>query len=362
MENKVVVSGMRPTGKLHLGNYWGAIYNFIKLQDKYKCYFFIADLHSLTTSSDNIDDISNNSLLMVIDWLVCGIDPKKCVIFRQSAVKQHCELHLILSMITPISWTLRNPTFKEQLVELYLKRYKGQEDKAKKADGHLEKIANLFEMNEDESKALNSELANYGFLGYPILQSADILLYDADYVPVGKDQLPHIEMTREIARRFNSIFKTNILKEPKPLLTDFPLLPGIDGKKMSKSYGNTIEIGENDKLLEKKIMQMFTDPNKKRVDDRGNPDGCVVFSFHKIYNPDFRIREYECREGRIGCVKCKKHLFEILNPIMSELSKKREYYLNNKQLVIDLIEEGNRKAREIASKKIDEVFKEIKLR
>lgn len=359
---KIVVSGMRPTGRLHLGNYWGALYNWIKLQNDYQCYFFIADLHSLTTSTDNTSRIYENSIFMVIDWLSCGIDADKCVIFRQSDIKEHSELHLILSMIIPISWLLRNPTFKEQLIELYLRKYKGQEDKGKKAEGYIEKIGKISNMDKDELNAINSEFANYGFLGYPVLQSADILLYDADFVPVGKDQIAHIEITREIARRFNHIFSSQIMKEPSPYLGDNPVLPGIDSKKMSKSYGNTIEIGENGEALSSKIMKMFTDPSKIRADDKGNPDGCVVFAFHKIYNQSYKEREKECKEGSIGCVRCKKHLFELLNPVMKEINNKREYYINNRKKIEDIINEGNEKARQKASSKMTQILKEIKIK
>lgn len=358
---KIVVSGMRPTGRLHLGNYWGALYNYTRLQNDYECYFFVADLHSLTTSSDNTSMISENSMLMVATWLALGVDPQKAVIFRQSQIEEHYKLHIILSMITPLSWLLRNPTFKEQLVELYLRKYRGKEEKAKKAEGYIEKMAGLADLDGIEKDAFSSDYANYGFLGYPVLQSADILLYDADFVPVGKDQLAHIEITRDLARRFNSIFSTKIMKEPLPLLTENPVVYGIDGKKMSKSYGNTIELGENDESLEKKIMSMYTDPKKIRLNDKGNPDGCVVFSFHKIYNPEYEVREKECREGRIGCVKCKKHLYELLNPQMKDLDERLKYFINNKNYLNEIIENGNKKAREKALRKINEVFKIINL-
>lgn len=357
----IVLSGMRPTGRLHLGNYWGALHNFIKLQDSYECYFFIADLHSLTTSTDYGRTISQNSFLMVVDWLACGIDPKKVVIFRQSAVSEHYKLHLILSMITPLSWLLRNPTFKEQLLELYERKYKGQEDRAKKSEGSLRKIAELSDMDQKTQDALLSEIANYGFLGYPILQSADILLYDTDYVPVGKDQLAHIEITRHIASRFNSIFKTKVFKEPQPILTDNPILPGIDGKKMSKSYKNTIDIGENGDTLYKKIMSMYTDPKKIRVNDPGNPQNCVVCAFHRIYNPNYKEIESDCISGKIGCVKCKKMLFEILDPWMKEIDEKRKRYIEDKDEVLNIVNEGNAKAKMKASKKFLEVIELIGL-
>ncbi|MCX7905861.1 MAG: tryptophan--tRNA ligase [Elusimicrobiales bacterium] len=353
----VVLSGMRPTGRIHLGNYWGALYNFIKLQDSYECYFFVADLHSLTTYHNYQTKLYENTFMMVVDWLAAGIDPKKCVIFKQSDIYEHSQLHLILSMVTPISWLLRNPTFKEQLLELYERRYRGQEEKAKKANGSTRKIAEISGIDEETQNVLLSEIANYGFLGYPVLQSADILLYDADYVPVGKDQLAHIEITRHIAARFNSIFKTKIFKEPEPLLTSTPILPGLDAKKMSKSYSNTIELGEHDDQLYKKIMKMYTDPKKIKINDLGNPDGCVVFAFHKVYNDEYMKVELDCRNGKIGCVACKKNLFEILNPWMKNIDEKRKKYIDNHRLIKEIIEQGNEKARSKASKKLREVMK-----
>lgn len=358
---KVVVSGMRPTGRLHLGNYWGALVNFVKLQNEYKCYFFVADLHSLTTSTDLKEKISENTFLMIVDWLSCGIDPDRCIVFRQSDISAHYKLHLILSMITPLSWLLRNPTFKDQLLEIYERKYRGQEDKAKKSDGTIRKIAEVSGMDEKAQNALLSEIANYGFLGYPVLQSADILLYDADLVPVGKDQVAHIEITRHIAMRFNSIFKTDILKPPHPLLSNTPSLPGIDGKKMSKSYGNTIEIGENGDLLKRKIMSMYTDPAKIRATDPGNPDGCVVCAFHRIYNPGYQQIEIDCRAGKTGCVNCKMKLFELLDPLMKDIDEKRKKYIENRNFINDIIMAGNRKASEKADKKIEQIISAVGL-
>ncbi len=350
---KIVVSGMRPTGRLHLGNYWGALKNFISLQNDYECYFFVADLHSLTTATDMKEKIVENTFLMIADWLACGIDPKKCVIFRQSDVPAHYQLHLLLSMITPLSWLLRNPTFKEQLSELYERKYKGQEDKAKKSEGSMRKIAEVSELDEKTQDALLSEIANYGFLGYPVLQSADILLYDADFVPVGKDQVAHIEITRHIASRFNSVFKKEVFKQPQPLLTDTPVLLGVDGKKMSKSYGNTVEIGENGQTLKKKIMAMYTDPKKIRATDPGNPYGCVVYAFHKLYTAEYQSIESDCKAGKIGCVACKKKLFEILDPIMREIDEKRRFYIENRKVVDDIVKWGNEKATAKASSKLN---------
>lgn len=358
---KIVLSGMRPTGRLHLGNYWGALHNFVKLQEEYDCYFFIADLHSLTTSTDLKGNISENTFLMVVDWLALGILPERSVIFRQSDIPEHSQLHLILSMITPLSWLLRNPTFKEQLLELYERKYKGQEEKAKRSQGAMKRIAELSGMDDKTGDALLSELANYGFLGYPVLQSADILLYDADYVPVGKDQLPHIEITRHIAARFNSLFKTDILKEPQPLLTQTPTLPGIDGRKMSKSYGNTVELGENGETLYRKIMMMYTDPQKIRATDPGNPDGCVVCAFHRIYTQGYEQIIADCKAGKIGCVSCKKKLFEVLNPWMKDVDEKRKRYLEDKDFIYGLISEGNKKAKEKASKKLNQIMRVIGL-
>lgn len=363
MNNKIVVSGMRPTGRLHLGNYWGALVNYIKIQNEYKCYFFIADLHALTTMGDKLtSSIKENTFLAVVDWLSAGVDPEKAVIFRQSDVSEHAELHLILSMITPLSWLLRNPTFKEQLLELYTRKYKGQEDKMKDAQGNIQKITEINSYSEEESKAFNSEYANYGFLGYPVLQTADILLYDADLIPIGKDQLPHIELTREIARRFNHILKKNIFKEPQPLLSETPVLPGIDGKKMSKSYNNTIELGENGKELEKKIMRMYTDPKKIRANDKGNPYGCSVFALHKLYNENYKDIENKCLNGETGCVNCKKQLYSILNPEMEKIAEKRKYYIDNPQIIDKILEKGAEKAREVANEKLNAVYKEINLK
>jgi len=346
-DKKVVVSGMRPTGRLHLGNYWGALKNWVDLQDKYSCYFFVADWHALTTGHDKADNIPGNTRLMVQDWLAAGLDPAKCVIFRQSDIKEHAELYLLLGMITPVSWLLRNPTFKEQLLELHKQKYKGQEDKMKAAEGASKKL--LEAHAEEGDLATHSELSTYGFLGYPILQAADILLYNAAFVPIGKDQLPHLELTREIARRFNHAFGTPALTEPDALLTSAPSVPGLDGRKMSKSYGNTIELAEEPKSLEAKIKKMYTDPAKLKVDDKGHPDGCVVCAFHKIYNPDWAAREAECKSGAIGCGACKKQLFELMNKAMEGFRARRKVYEGDQAGVDKILADGNARARAIAS-------------
>lgn len=354
MEKRTIVSGMRPTGRLHLGNYWGALKNYLELQESCECYFFVADWHALTTTFEKTP-INENTLKLVADWLAVGLNPQKCTIFRQSYVKAHSELYLMLGMITPISWLLRNPTFKEQLTQLYRQRYKGQEDKMKKSKGAMDVVASSHGFTAEENMALNSELSNYGFLGYPVLQAADILLYGASHVPIGKDQLPHLELTREIARRFNHVFKCAAFVEPQPLFTTTPLVPGIDKRKMSKSYGNTIELSDCDKALEDKIKKMFTDPSKLKASDKGNPDGCVVFAFHKLYNNEFSLRHKECREGAIGCVSCKKHLYELMNPSMRDISEKISRYCCDFAYVEKVLKEGSIKACE----KAEETMKKI---
>jgi len=359
MDNKkIVVSGMRPTGRLHLGNYWGALKNWVDLQEKYQCYFFIADWHALTTGHDKADSIPENTRLMVQDWLAAGLDPDKCVIFRQSDIKEHAELYLLLGMITPVSWLLRNPTFKEQLLELHKQKYKGQEDKMKSIDGAAKKLLEAH-AGEGEDLAIHSDLSTYGFLGYPILQAADILLYKADFVPIGKDQLPHLELTREIARRFGHAFGSPVFREPDALLTATPSVPGIDGRKMSKSYGNTIELAEEPKSLEAKIKKMYTDPLKIKVDDKGHPEGCVVCAFHRIYNPDWAKQEEACRTGATGCGACKKQLFELMNKAMEEF-RARSKNCDTAPAALDrILEAGNARARAVAAAVMTEANKTV---
>ncbi|HBW23100.1 MAG: tryptophan--tRNA ligase [Elusimicrobia bacterium GWA2_56_46] len=357
-DNKTVVSGMRPTGRLHLGNYWGALKNWVDLQDRYRCYFFVADWHALTTGHDKADSIPENTRLMVQDWLAAGLDPAKCVIFRQSDIKEHAELYLLLGMITPVSWLLRNPTFKEQLLELHKQKYKGQEDKVKAAEGASKKLLEAH-AGEDGELATHSEISTYGFLGYPVLQAADILLYRADYVPIGKDQLPHLELTREIARRFNHVCGSPLFREPGALLTDAPSVPGIDGRKMSKSYGNSIELAEEPKSLDAKIKKMYTDPAKLKVDDKGHPEGCVVFAFHKLYNPAWAKREEECKAGAIGCGACKKQLFELMNKAVEEFRVRRKVYESDPGGVDRILEAGSARARVMAAAVIKEVNKTV---
>jgi len=355
-----VVSGIRATGKLHIGNYWGAMKNFIEFQDKYDCFYFIADWHALTTASERTEELNENTRAIVTSWLAAGLDPEKCVIFRQSDVKEHAELALLLGMVTPISWLLRNPTFKDQLQELYRARYKGQEDKIKKVEGVARQLAEAHGHSADEL-AIHSDMAVFGFLGYPVLMAADILLYDASYVPIGRDQLPHLELTRDIARRFNHVFKTDVFREPEPIFTKMPVVPGLDGRKMSKSYGNCVELDDCGAELEGKIKKMFTDPGKIKIDDKGNPDGCVVFALHRLYNPDCASRETECREGKIGCGQCKKHLFSLMNPVMTEFKARKESYAKDGTLVGKVLREGAERAGAAASAKMARVNKEVKI-
>jgi len=351
----IIVSGVRPTGRMHLGNYWGSLKNWVDLQNKYECYFFVANWHALTTGADKSSKLAENTREMVLDWLAVGLDPEKCVFFRQSDVKQHAELSLLLSMVTPISWLLRNPTFKDQLNELYRQKYKGQEDKMKKAEGVVRQLAETSGQDAD-GLALNSDMAVLGFLGYPVLMAADILLYDAKYVPVGRDQLPHLELARDMARRFNKTFGREVLREPQPLFTKVPVVPGLDGRKMSKSYNNTLSLGEESSSLRKKINGMFTDPLRVRADDPGHPDGCVVCAFHRIYNPAAASNEENCRAGKISCGDCKKCLFELMDFEMSAFRARRAE-LEKTADVEKLLTEGAEKAVRRASRKMLKVSK-----
>ena len=352
MENKkhVVVSGARPTGRLHLGNYWGTLKNWVDLQDKYDCYFFVADWHALTTGADKSGSIAGSTREMVLDWLAIGLDPARAVFFRQSDVKAHAELALLLGMVTPISWLLRNPTFKDQLQELHKQKYKGQEDKMTKAEGVAKQLAEAHGHDAGEL-ALHSDMAVYGFLGYPVLMAADILLYDATRVPIGRDQLPHLELTRDMVRRFNHVFGGDVLTEPEPLFTSSPVVPGLDGRKMSKSYGNTISLFEDNVSLEAKIKKMYTDPTKVKADSPGHPDGCVVCAFHKLYNADWKAREQECREGKAGCGACKKQLLELMEKEIGPLRARRAELAAS----VDpekILAEGAAKARAAADVKV----------
>jgi tryptophanyl-tRNA synthetase len=387
---------MRPTGKLHLGNLVGALQNWVKLQDQYESYHFVADWHMLTTGYENTLDLRQDTWEMVTDWLACGLDPNKATFFVQSRLPEHAELHLLFSMVTPLSWLERVPTYKEQLENIR-----------------------------------DHDINTYGFLGYPLLQAADILMYKANYVPVGEDQVPHVEFTREVARRFNLVFgdveladlpdgawsgvatmagwpsevvgqllpdspfavadkrglirrfynsaplparagllntpcaqiKNHIFPEPEALLTSAPRLPGTDGRKMSKSYNNAIFLTDAPDVVSKKLATMVTDPARKRRSDPGDPGKCPVFDLHKIFSPQDTIDRvnHECRTAEIGCVDCKKLAAGHLNASLAPLQERRRPYEQNPQEVWDVLEEGTAKARAVAQATMREVRAAVKL-
>lgn len=316
-----ILSGMRPTGRLHLGNLIGALDNWIKLQDQYESYHCVVDWHMLTTDYAETKDLQENIWQMTADWLAAGLDPTKAAFFVQSHILEHAELHLLLSMITPLGWLERVPTYKEQLENI------------KDRDIHT-----------------------YGFLGYPTLQAADILIYKADAVPVGEDQAPHIELAREIARRFNNLYGP-IFPEPKTLLTPTPRLPGTDGRKMSKSYNNAIYLSDPPDAVWKKVSTMITDPARKRRYDPGNPDVCPVFDLHKVFSdqPIIDRVNRECRTAEIGCIDCKKLMVEGLNRRLAPIQQKRCEYEANPQKVRDVLDEGTVRARKVAQETMGEV-------
>jgi tryptophanyl-tRNA synthetase len=307
---------MQPTGQLHLGNYEGALKNWVSLQEKYRMYLCIVDWHALTSDFNDTAEMQERIFQTAVDYLAAGLDPEKCSIFVQSDVKEHAELHLLFSMIIPLSWLERVPSYKEK----------------------------------SESLGLDS----YGFLGYPLLQAADILLYKANAVPVGKDQLPHIELTREVARRFNAIYG-NIFPEPEALLAQFPAIPGIDGRKMSKSYGNDIRLADSEDETTKKIRKMLTDPQKIYKGDPGRPEICPVYGLHQIYNPDSEDIRAGCSSGALGCVDCKMKLAGLLNSSLGPLRKRRKELVNNRKYVINILDSGAEEARKRAGETMNEV-------
>jgi len=387
-----VLSGMRPTGKLHLGNLVGALQNWVKLQDEYESFHFVADWHMLTTEYADTSELKDNTWQMVADWLAAGLDPNKATFFIQSRLPEHAELHLLFSMVTPLSWLERVPTYKEQLENI-----------------------------------TDRDLHTYGFLGYPLLQAADILMYKANYVPVGEDQVAHVELTREVARRFNLAFGELIVRdvstealpglatkagiaslvpglyadvsrrekiaaiqgafrhaplefragylnndlgdlcrifpEPEALLTSSPRLPGTDGRKMSKSYNNAIFLTDTPEQVSKNLAGYMTDPARKRRTDPGNPEVCPVFDLHKIFSPEGVVNRVnrECRTAEIGCVECKKLMAEHLNICLAPIQQRRKPYEQKPQLVWDVLEEGTRKARAIAQATMAEVRAAVRL-
>jgi tryptophanyl-tRNA synthetase len=326
---ETIVSGFRPTGKLHLGHLHGTLTNWVRLQESYRCFFFVADWHALTTGNVTAATIRESTEEMVIDWLSVGLDPTKSVIFRQSDVKEHAELHLIFSMITPTPWLIRNPTVKEQARELG------------------------FIQSDEETEVIK---INYGLLGYPVLQSADILIYKAQRVPVGVDQVPHIEISREIARRFNNMYR-EIFPEPQPLLTEIPKIPGTDGRKMSKSYGNAVILSEPPADVDAKLSRMATDPRRVRRHDPGEPADCPAFNLHRLYCTPEEIEyvSHGCRTAEIGCLDCKKVMIRHVLDDLAKFREKRTYWEQHRDEVRDLLVEGGRKARAVAVETMTEV-------
>ncbi len=319
---KRCLSGMRPSGKLHLGHLHGVLENWKRLQEEYECFFFVADWHALTTNYKRSWEVPENINDMVLDWLAVGIDPEKATLFIQSDIKEHAELHLLLSMITPLSWLERNPTYKEQKQQL--------KDK---------------------------DISTYGFLGYPVLQAADIIMYKANKVPVGVDQLPHVELTREITRRFNYLYR-EVFPVPDALLAETPKLPGLDGRKMSKSYGNSIFISDSPDEIRKKIMTMVTDIERPRKSDPGDPEKrCIAFNLHKLYMPEERLKEIveDCKAAKLGCVACKRELSEAVVKFLEPIWEKRAEYEKGAYDVKAVLKEGAKRARKEAQKTMEEV-------
>lgn len=325
---KRVLSGMQPSGLMHLGNYLGALENWKALQEDYECFFFVADWHALSTNYADTSRIREFVRELLIDWLAAGIDPKRSTVFIQSHIPEHAVLHLLLSMMVPVSWLERNPTYKEK---------------------------------QDEIK--EKDLSTYGFLGYPVLQAADILLYKPDFVPVGKDQLPHLELTRELARRFNDIYKKQVFPEPKEHLTKFPKVLGTDGRKMSKSYGNTINLSDAEPVVRQKLKTMVTDPARVRRTDPGNPDVCPVYEFHKIYSPQevqAQINK-DCRTAAIGCIDCKKLVADKMVERMAPMWEARASLTSHPSRIDEIVQDGSQRAAKVAKATLAEVNEAMKI-
>ncbi len=325
MSKGVIFSGMQPSGRFHLGNYMGALENWIRLQNEYDCVFSIVDLHALTSSYDDTSKLQDNIREMAIDWLSAGLDPEKNIIFVQSHVKEHAELCLLLGMNTPLSWLERVPTYKDKIVNL------GSQGK---------------------------DMHTYGFLGYPVLMAADILLYHANFVPVGEDQAAHLELTREMVRRFHTLYHCNIFPEPQPVYSKAKVLPGIDGRKMSKSYGNTIPFGASPEEVTALINQMVTDKTRIRKTDPGHPDDCVVFKFQQVFNTEEAPTICErCKAGDIGCVACKKALAVKMNALLSGIHAKRQELEKRPDYIKEVLDNGAKRAQVIAAKNMAEIKK-----
>ena len=318
-KKKIIFSGMKPTGRLHLGNYEGALRNWVALQDEYEIYCGIVDLHALTTAFEDTRELREDIFDMAVNWLAAGLDPKRTTILLQSSVPAHTELHVLLSMLTPTGWLERVPTYKETREQLHIVS------------------------------------PSYGFFGYPVLQAADIMIYFANAVPVGKDQVPHIELTREIARRFNSLYRP-IFPEPATLLNEIPVLPGLDNRKMSKSYGNTIFMGDDPETVRKKVMGMFTDPEKLHRNDPGRPDICPVFAYQKVYGKeDVEWARAGCESCELGCVDHKKKLAAQMIETLTPIREKREELLKSPDYVWDVLAQGSKKAREVTYANLEQI-------
>jgi len=322
-----VLSGMQPSGLMHLGNLLGALENWKSLQAQYECYFFVADWHAMSTNYADTGRIKEFTQELLIDWLAAGIDPERATVFVQSGIPEHAILHLLFSMIVPIPWLERNPTYKEKQEEIKEK-----------------------------------DLSTYGFLGYPVLQAADILLYKPDIVPVGKDQLPHLELTREIGRRFNNLYSP-VFPEPKEHLTRFPKVMGTDGRKMSKSYGNTINLSDTEPVVRQKLKTMVTDPARVRRTDKGNPDVCPVFDFHKIYSSSNVVKQVDqdCRTAAIGCIDCKRQVADAMVERYQPMWDKRATIIQHPEQTQEIVEEGRKRASRVAQETMQEVKTAMKI-
>jgi tryptophanyl-tRNA synthetase len=322
MTRKRVLSGMRPTGRLHMGHLFGALDNWRKLQETYDCFFFIADWHALTTDYADPSKVREFTTEVVLDWLAAGLDPQKSIFFVQSRLPEHAELHLLFSMFTPLAWLERVPSYKEQREQI-----------------------------------TDKDLSTYGFLGYPLLQAADILIYKAHYVPVGVDQVPHVELTREVARRFNHLYKT-VLVEPEALLTEFPKIPGTDGRKMSKSYDNAIFLSDPPEVVTAKIKPMITDPARQRRHDPGNPEVCPVYDLHKVFTPQSERETVivpGCTSAGIGCLDCKQVLLKHALPVLGPVSERRARLAEDADAVRTILEDGTARAQQVARQTLADV-------
>ena len=323
-----VVSGMRPTGKLHLGHLVGALSKWTELQSDYDCIYFVADWHALTSDYSDTGQVTQNAYDNVADWIAAGIDPERCTLFIQSLVPEHAELYLLLQMVVPIPWLERVPTYKEQIDQL-----------------------------------AERDLSSIGFLGYPLLQGADVVVYRAQYVPVGDDQVPHLELTREVVRRFHQFFG-EVFVEPQPLLTTVPRLPGLDNRKMSKSYGNTIDLSDDDSTVRKKVMQMYTDPKRVRADTPGTVEGNPVFIYHDAFNSDLaQVEDFKTRyrAGTVGDVEVKKSLVDAINMHLEPMRERRREILSQPGRIREILYDGSAKARRLAQETMAEVREAVKL-